>query len=828
MKLRQLNVLAAVLIPLASAWPRAEAAEVKLVASGSPRASIVVGQSAGDMTRRAVTELQSYVRQLSGARLPELKLTEALSRPAGEAMILVGSAGQNSAVRELAEAGELKLTGLKPEGFVLKTLTWKQHPTLVIAGADDAGALYGAYELLERLGITFRLTGDLVPTNQTTLGLANLEVRMEPAMQRRGFLHTACFDNASTFSYEDYERLLDQMARMKCNYLQFWWFAYAPWVKFGYQGETKWMGDVSTRESGYHSWFYNGFGSRTVADITIGREHFKDRPRLAPMEMQRVETPEQAYEVCENLLQRVIAHAAKRNIKVWLAIELAALPPNLARHCETVSDAPFHSLFGTFVHPLDPVNREIQVNRLKALVQSYPQAEGIFLNFAELYPTLATNQHVAFFEQERPKFQELRPLCIPWFAALVNLYGVKIDQLVDSNIGFYDLFSHLLKQRDEVAPGTKLGLMTVGRGYALPLFDKRLPKDIPFASLESVGVWTMLGMPMEYFGGMGERERIIQPRVDDDFDMLGMQFSVRQFAEKDRIFTEGVKHGLTGVAGQLDRARGTEFNSSFLARAAWEPGLTPEKFYRDSAEHMFGQAAAQDMYQAFMKLEENQAFLGYYGFEGGVGLLPCCGSVWEVNAAYQFARQKNPYGGPTVGTWKRLVAAAGNAIERREGSAQLLNEAAGHLRAASPKVPAHAQYELNYLINRTEAFRDSLVAMSNVRRGMVAFDKAFQSRDSTNSQAFHTQLEQSLSTIREGNEQLKQATRNYSEMVDHVSDLAVLYHMNVRLVFGTELIHQFLQDVANYHLGRPYLQKVPFERLYNQRLETEPEPGAGN
>jgi len=333
----------------------------------------------------------------------------------------------------------------------------------------------------------------------------------------------------------------------------------------------------------------------------------------------------------------------------------------------------------------------------------------------------------------------------------------------------------------------------------------------------------MMGMPMEYFGGMGQRERIIQPRVDDDFDMLGMQFSVRQYAEKDRIFVDGVKYGLTGVAGQLDRARGTEFNSSFMARAAWEPGLMPEQYYRENAERMFGREAAPEMYRAFMKLEENQSTLGYYGFEGGIGLLPCCGSVWEVNATYQFARQKNPYAGPSAKSWKRLITASAESRARREGSARLLNEALGHLRAAGPKVAPQARYELNYLINRTEAFRDSLLAMNTVRRGMKNFDEAFQNKEQLGQEAFCGQLESSLATVRDGAEQMKQATRKFSEIVDHVSDLSVLYHMNVRLVFGTELITRFLQDVANYHLGKPYLQPVPFERLYNKRLDKETE-----
>ena len=151
--------------------------------------------------------------------------------------------------------------------------------------------------------------------------------------------------------------------------------------------------------------------------------------------------------------------------------------------------------------------------------------------------------------------------------------------------------------------------MTVGRAYALPLFHKMLPVEVPFASLESSGVWTMLGVPMESFAGMGERERIIQPRVDDDFDMLAPQFSTYQYANKDRLFTEGIKQGLTGLAGQLNRARGSEFNSSFLARATWEPDLTPEEFYQDSAQRIFGKEAAAAMYQAFMKLEQNQSML---------------------------------------------------------------------------------------------------------------------------------------------------------------------------------------------------------------------------
>ena len=197
-----------------------------------------------------------------------------------------------------------------------------------MAGRDDAGVLYGTYELLERLGVVFRLTGDILPSRVRSLVVPELNLSMSPAFHRRGFLLTAVYNNVTMFSWPDYEQFLDEMARMKCNYLQFWWFEYTPWLKFDYRGEAKYLGDVSTRESGYHTWAVGGFGSRTSADITIGREHFARFPRMAPLEMQDIQTPGAG--LCSfDQPFAILAHAARRNIKVWLAVESGAIPRTL-------------------------------------------------------------------------------------------------------------------------------------------------------------------------------------------------------------------------------------------------------------------------------------------------------------------------------------------------------------------------------------------------------------------------------------------------------------------------------------------------------------------
>jgi hypothetical protein len=174
-----------------------------------------------------------------------------------------------------------------------------------------------------------------------------------------------------------------------------------------------------------------------------------------------------------------------------------------------------------------------------------------------------------------------------------------------------------------------------------------------------------------------------------------------------------------------------------------------------------------------------------------------------------------------MGSWKRLIAQTPDFIARREGSIARLNEALAHLRAASADVEPQGRYELKYLVNRAEVFRDCLAGLNTYRKGMVAFDEAFRSRSQVSHDVFVERLQGGVQLMREGHQQLRQATGHFSEIVDHVSDLAVLYHLNVRVVNGLDLSIRFCQSVINYHLGEPIQERVPFDRLM------PPTPDAG-
>jgi hypothetical protein len=815
------NFMVAVLpsIALAAQSPgRAGDVLVPVAAGGKAQAAIVLGEGAGQGAKFAAGELQKSLRALSGAEIAIVgpgQITQSQ-----QALILVGGPDQNRLVKQAVDAGLTGFTGLKPEGFILKTLRLDKRPAVVAGGNDDAGSMYAASELAKQLGVTFRLTGDILPPQRSSLEIPAVNLRMEPAIAQRGFLLEASHHPSITIlSYEDYVRLLDQMAKMKYNDLKIWWFAYSPFLSYSYKGEPKLIGDISTKESGYLNSSYAVVGSRTTDDVTIGKHWFPGK-RLVPSEFQHVEAPDQAFATAQDLMRRVIHYANSRHVKIWLVDEISVLPPNLARHTERIGDLPFEGVFGTFTHPLDPVNREIQAIRLKAFVDTYPEAAGYVLNFSEVYIPQNNPKHRDFFAQQQASFQELRSLMLPW----ADRFHIGKPAMIDSDVGYFDLFKFLMAKRDEFAPKAKLGLMTVGRGYVLPLFDKMLPKDIQFMTFDSggrCGYGTPQGMPMSYFGGMGDRERIMTPYLDDDCDMLGMQFNIGVYTQKDRIFADGVKYGLTGVVPWTSQFRGTEHNSSFLAEADWSPQLTLEEFYKNYAARLFGVKAAPDMNQAFLALEENQAYL--VGENPGFGrdarpiTLPCCGPLPEINLVYKYAQQENPFDGPKDPAWTEFIIGAPEMIGVFEGSIRRLDKVLQIMTGVESKVEPQGRHELAYLMVRTKAYRDDMRAEITQRQAMLAFDRAFRKKSSISQEQFVAELEASLKLFETARQQAQIATNDFAEIIDYPADLETLYNLNVGTLMGFDLIRQWMQRIVNFNAGRPYVDHVPFERLFPQR-----------
>ncbi|MEW6360159.1 MAG: DUF4838 domain-containing protein [Planctomycetota bacterium] len=122
-----------------------------LVRDGQPRAAIVVPKEANYGEKKAAEEMQTYLKKASGAELP----IKAEGDPVEGVKIVLGRACKD-------------LTG-KPtgDGFAIET----HGDSILIAGGNERGTLYGAYAFLEdQLGVRWFMPeeiGEIVPQSKT-------------------------------------------------------------------------------------------------------------------------------------------------------------------------------------------------------------------------------------------------------------------------------------------------------------------------------------------------------------------------------------------------------------------------------------------------------------------------------------------------------------------------------------------------------------------------------------------------------------------------------------------------------------------------------------
>ncbi|MCC6446789.1 MAG: DUF4838 domain-containing protein [Armatimonadetes bacterium] len=111
-------------------------ASLTLAKNGKSPYRIVIAQDASAVERQAASELQSFLKQISGAKLPIITDDQRL----GKYEIVLGRNRHLTALK--TSVGWRKLGG---EGFTLRTVSSR----LVIAGGPVRGTLYGVYGFLE-------------------------------------------------------------------------------------------------------------------------------------------------------------------------------------------------------------------------------------------------------------------------------------------------------------------------------------------------------------------------------------------------------------------------------------------------------------------------------------------------------------------------------------------------------------------------------------------------------------------------------------------------------------------------------------------------------
>ncbi len=304
---------------------------------GGEAGEIVIGGKASPLEHYAAAELQRYLYELSGT------LLEIKSQAAGgqRSAFVIGQVQTNPLIRQLVGAGRLKVSAKDPgpQGYVLKKLTDDGRQMLAIAGSDPVGCLYGVYGLLEDYyGVGFYLGGDVLPPKHAPLRVANVDQRELPAVAIRGFLPWTNFPQSATvYSWEDWKFILDQMAKMRMNFLHI--------HNYNETGLKPLVSKVPRHNEMFHNFTYGGITSR-VWMATVRTGHFWWGP---PWDVRQYRfgagdlfddydfgadctlhneslSNAEVFRKGASLFQKVIAYAHARGVKIGLGLDVNLIP----------------------------------------------------------------------------------------------------------------------------------------------------------------------------------------------------------------------------------------------------------------------------------------------------------------------------------------------------------------------------------------------------------------------------------------------------------------------------------------------------------------------
>ncbi len=157
------------------------AGQLALATAGKSSYTICVSRQASPSEMRAASELQRFLKEMSGARLPIVTDNAASTGP----LILVGD---SPALQRLKPAIDFPRLGA--EGFALKTI----GTHLVIAGGRQRGTMYGVYTFLEKLGCRwFARDASRIP-RLPTIAIGPLNETQKPAFEYREVFVTEGFE----------------------------------------------------------------------------------------------------------------------------------------------------------------------------------------------------------------------------------------------------------------------------------------------------------------------------------------------------------------------------------------------------------------------------------------------------------------------------------------------------------------------------------------------------------------------------------------------------------------------------------------------------------
>lgn len=490
---------------------------------------IIWNGSGGRTAAYAAAELRKYIYQLCGE---SAEILEEETKGADRTFLL-----------SLKEA---LMPELGSEGYCLRSGE-KENRQIQISAATAQGLLYGVYGLLDdHYGLGFYFSGDVLPQKKAPLPYMPLQETKIPRQRIRGVLPWTNFPQSATvYSMQDWKFILEQMARMRLNFLnlhnyngQKGWGDYSRahneiFHNFMLDGKMSKVWNPTARVP--HSWNDESFAPedyRFGADELFGDYDFGADATLHNEFMDNISV----FRKGSSQLQFILHTAHQLGIQVGLGIDLNLIPDD---------------------YPLAAGCREVAEARAHQIAVDYPELDYLLLYYSE---------GCANPEEWKQAFQYFYPVikqCAPQIQIAVSGWGLppeEIEKLPPEIIAA------------PIAPHSKNAQVLDGSVY-------------------------------------GEREYWACPWVERDYgdSMYFATYNMKlsETIETYQAYSSSAT-GLTTLTWRLTDA--VEPKISYIAKAPWDTEKkysSAEALYREYAEKCYGKTGAEAVLSI---INENEAF----------------------------------------------------------------------------------------------------------------------------------------------------------------------------------------------------------------------------
>jgi len=450
------------------------------------------------------------------------------------------------------EAGDAILLAVTPDDLDEQEYRLSTQPAgacrhVTIAGGDDRGVLYGAYHLIETLGVRFELHGDVIPDEELPEDwrLPDVNEDGSPLFALRGLLPFHDFpEGPDWWSRDDWKAFIAQAAKMRMNFVGLHTY---PFKNKDLGPEpTVWVGlpedvnpDGTVKASDHASWYttsklmpYGCYAPATTGSYSFGGSLVfpadDHGPEVnGPDDYPMPRTPE----ACTGLINRT---GVMLNDVFTLAHDLGM---TTCVGTESPLDIPDTVQAQLKDRGMDPADEA-------TLTEVY---KGMFLRIQRAFPVdyYWIWGHEGEIDQER-------------FVSNMKCADAALAQL-----------------------GDPFGLGICGWGWItgnFPPLDQALPRDVVFSAI-SMSLGKAPVSPN--FGALGDRPKWAIPWFEDDGGLSSPQLWVGRM-RKDAV--DARQYGCDGLMGLHWRTRILGPNISALARAGWDQDGWPQAARTDDGE----------------------------------------------------------------------------------------------------------------------------------------------------------------------------------------------------------------------------------------------------